>query len=189
MALSSDVTPTSAEGERSSRRGARRLANRGRRHANLLLLLVVAALLGTLLPSSIPAQAEAQGSVAADTTPPTVSLTSPSPGSTASHVVSLAATASDDVGVKAVEFFLDGSTSLGVDTTAPYLGEWDSTTASNGSHALTAVARDAAGNRTTSTGVPVTTTNPDSSTRSSCPGSPPRRPSHSSPTGECSSES
>ena len=160
MALSSDVTPTSAEGERSSRRGARRLADRGRRHANLLLLLVVAALLGTLLPSSIPAQAEAQGSVAADTTPPTVSLTSPSPGSTASHVVSLAATASDDVGVTAVEFFLDGSTSLGVDTTAPYLREWDSTTASNGSHVLTAVARDAAGNRTTSTGVPVTTTNP-----------------------------
>ena len=74
--------------------------------------------------------------------------------------MSLAATASDDVGVTAVEFFRDGSTSLGVDTTAPYLREWDSTTASNGSHVLTAVARDAAGNQTTSTGVPVTTTNP-----------------------------
>ena len=98
--------------------------------------------------------------MAADTAPPTVSLTSPSPGSTASHVVSLAATASDDVGVQAVEFFLDGSTSLGVDTTAPYLGEWDSTTASNGAHTLTAVARDAAGNQTTSSGVSVTTANP-----------------------------
>jgi glucose/arabinose dehydrogenase/PKD repeat protein len=124
------------------------------------MLLVVAALFGTLLPSSIPAQGEAQGSVAADTTPPTVSLTSPTSGSTATHVVSLAATASDDVGVTAVEFFLDGGTSLGVDTTAPYLGEWNSTTASNGPHVLTAAARDAAGNRTTSTGVPVTTTNP-----------------------------
>jgi glucose/arabinose dehydrogenase len=75
-------------------------------------------------------------------------------------VVSLAATASDDVGVTAVEFFLDSSTSLGVDTTAPYLREWDSTTATNGSHVLTAVARDGDGNQTTSTGVPVTATNP-----------------------------
>jgi hypothetical protein len=74
--------------------------------------------------------------------------------------VSLAATASDNVGVQSVQFFLDGSTSLGVDTTAPYLGEWNSTTASNGSHVLTAMARDAAGNQTTSSGVPVTTTNP-----------------------------
>jgi glucose/arabinose dehydrogenase len=74
--------------------------------------------------------------------------------------VSLAATASDDVGVQAVEFFLDGSTSLGVDTTAPYVGEWDSPTASNGAHTLTAVARDTVGNLTTSSGVSVTTANP-----------------------------
>jgi glucose/arabinose dehydrogenase len=74
--------------------------------------------------------------------------------------VSLAATASDDVGVQSVQFFLDGSTSLGVDTTAPYVGEWNSTTASNGSHTLTAVARDTAGNQTTSSGVAVTTANP-----------------------------
>ena len=74
--------------------------------------------------------------------------------------MSLAATASDDVGVQAVEFFLDGSTSLGVDTTAPYVGEWDSPTASNGAHTLTAVARDTVGNLTTSSGVSVTTANP-----------------------------
>ena len=97
--------------------------------------------------------------VAADT-PPTVSLTAPASGATASHVVSLAATASDDVGVQQVEFFLDGSTSLGVDTTAPYLGSWNSTTASNGAHTLTARARDTAGNLTTSGGVTVTTSNP-----------------------------
>jgi glucose/arabinose dehydrogenase/PKD repeat protein len=100
-----------------------------------------------------------QGRVAADT-PPTVTLTSPSAGATASHVVSLAATASDDVGVQSVQFFLDGSTSLGVDTTAPYVGEWNTTTASNDAHTLTAVARDTAGNQTTSSGVSVTTANP-----------------------------
>jgi glucose/arabinose dehydrogenase/PKD repeat protein len=154
-----EVTPVSAEGLRPSRRGARRPPGRRRRGGNLLLMLVAAVLLGALLPSSIPAP-EAYGQVAADTTPPTVSLTSPISGSTATHVVSLAATATDDVGVLSVEFFLDGGTSLGVDTTAPYLREWDSTTVSNGSHVLTARARDAAGNQTTSTGVSVTTTNP-----------------------------
>jgi glucose/arabinose dehydrogenase/chitodextrinase len=74
--------------------------------------------------------------------------------------VTLAATASDDVGVQSVEFFLDGSTSLGVDTTAPYLSEWNSTTASNGAHTLTARARDTAGNLTTSSGITVTAANP-----------------------------
>ncbi|HZM41677.1 MAG TPA: PQQ-dependent sugar dehydrogenase, partial [Acidimicrobiales bacterium] len=96
---------------------------------------------------------------AADT-PPSVSLTLPSSGATASHVVGLAATASDDIGVQSVEFFLDGTTSLGVDTTAPYVGEWNSTTATNGAHTLTARARDTAGNQTTSSGVSVTAANP-----------------------------
>jgi glucose/arabinose dehydrogenase/chitodextrinase len=95
----------------------------------------------------------------ADPTPPTVSMTSPSPGSTASHVVPLSATASDNVAVQAVEFFMDG-TSLGEDATAPYSLDWDSTAASNGAHTLTAVARDAAGNQTTSAAVPVTSSNP-----------------------------
>jgi glucose/arabinose dehydrogenase/chitodextrinase len=128
--------------------------------------LVVASM---AIPSTAPAEA-ATGEVAsaattsgvqvAADTPPTVSITSPIPGSTASHVVSLAATASDDVGVQSVQFFLDGTTSLGVDTTAPYLGEWNSTTASNGAHTLTAIARDTAGAQTTSSGVAVTTANP-----------------------------
>jgi glucose/arabinose dehydrogenase/chitodextrinase len=94
-----------------------------------------------------------------DPVPPTVSMTEPGPGATASHVVPIAATASDNIGVQAVEFFLD-STSIGEDALPPYELDWDSTTASNGAHTLTAVARDASGNRTTSAGVPVTTSNP-----------------------------
>jgi hypothetical protein len=46
-----------------------------------------------------------------------------------------------------------------MDTAAPYSVSWNSTTASNGSHALTAVARDASGNTTTSTPVTVTVAN------------------------------
>ena len=94
-----------------------------------------------------------------DVTPPTVSLTSPTTGTTVSHVVPLSANASDNVGVQGVEFFM-GSTNLGEDSTPPYTLSWDSTAVSNGSHTLTAIARDAAGNQTTSSGVNVTVTNP-----------------------------
>src|SRR2546428_5010592 len=42
---------------------------------------------------------------------------------------------------------------------SPYAVSWNTTTATNGSHLLTAVARDAAGNRTTSAPVSVTVSN------------------------------
>src|SRR5207249_6175884 len=61
--------------------------------------------------------------------------------------------------VVGVQFRLDGA-NLGVeDTTAPYSVSWNTTTASNASHTLTAVARDAAGNTTTATAVTVTVFN------------------------------
>jgi glucose/arabinose dehydrogenase/chitodextrinase len=94
-----------------------------------------------------------------DTTPPTASVTSPTPGSTASHVVPLSASASDNVAVQSVEFRMDGTT-LGSDVTPPYTFDWDSTASSNGQHTLTAVARDASGNQTTSAAVAVTAFNP-----------------------------
>src|SRR5438552_775449 len=94
-----------------------------------------------------------------DTTPPTVSITSPVSGATVGGTTSVTASASDNVGVVGVQFLLDGA-NLGVeDTTAPYSVSWNTTTASNGSHTLTAVARDAAGNRTTSAAVTVTVFN------------------------------
>src|SRR5207248_7791079 len=45
-------------------------------------------------------------------------------------------------------------------TSSPYSVSWDSTTAANGAHMLTAVARDAAGNKTTSAAVSVAISNP-----------------------------
>jgi len=74
--------------------------------------------------------------------------------------LTLSATAADNVGVAGVQFKLDGATNLGAeDTTFPYSVAWNSTTATNGLHTLTAVARDAAGNTTTSAGVSVTVNN------------------------------
>ena len=63
-----------------------------------------------------------------------------------------------------VQFKLDG-VNLGSEiTTAPYTLAWITTTASNGSHTLTAVARDAAGNTATSAAVSVTVSNAASDT-------------------------
>ena len=82
----------------------------------------------------------------ADTTPPTVSASE----SGTSGTITLNATAADNAGVASVEFFID-AVSRGTDTTAPYSMTFNSATLSNGTHALTARARDAAGNSTTST--------------------------------------
>src|SRR5205085_3699144 len=96
-----------------------------------------------------------------DITPPTVSITSPANGATVSGTVSVTASASDNVGVAGVQFQLDGA-NLGAEATAaPYQVSWNTSTTTNGSHTLTARARDAAGNAATSTAVAVTVNNTD----------------------------
>ena len=96
---------------------------------------------------------------ACDTTPPTASVTSPTGGASLSGTTGLAATAGDDVGVVGVQFKVDG-TNVGAEVTvAPYAATWDTSTVADGTHVVTAVARDAAGNTKTSTGVTVTVTN------------------------------
>src|SRR5206468_3703487 len=93
-------------------------------------------------------------------TPPTVSITSPAAGSTVSATITVSGNASDNVGVVGVQFKLDGANLGAEDTAAPYSVSWNTTTATNGSHTLTAIARDAAGNSTTSPAVTVSVTNP-----------------------------
>jgi hypothetical protein len=97
-----------------------------------------------------------------DTTPPTVSMTAPANGATVIGTVTVSATATDETAVAGVQFKLDGANFGGEDTIAPYSIAWDTTTIANGSHTLTAVARDAAGNMTTATAVTVTVNNLDS---------------------------
>src|SRR5207247_952606 len=95
----------------------------------------------------------------ADTTPPTVSITSPTGGSTVSGTITVSANASDNVGVAGVQFQLDGANLGAEDTDSTCSNSWNTATASNGAHTLTAIARDAAGNRTTSSAVTVTVSN------------------------------
>ncbi len=96
----------------------------------------------------------------ADTTPPTVAITAPTSGATVSGTVTITATASDNVAVAGVQFKLDGANLGGeVTGTSPYSITWSSTGATNGSHSLTAVARDTSNLTTTSAAVPVTVSN------------------------------
>ncbi|HKB06390.1 MAG TPA: LamG-like jellyroll fold domain-containing protein, partial [Gemmataceae bacterium] len=106
-----------------------------------------------------PSSNEQSAVVTADTTPPTVGMTAPASGTTVSGSTTVSADASDDVGVVGVQFLLDGQPLGAEDTTAPYSVSWNTTATLNGSHTLTARARDAAGNATTSAGVPVTVSN------------------------------
>src|SRR5207245_299335 len=94
-----------------------------------------------------------------DTTPPTVTITHPATQATPTDATPITSTASDNVRVAGRQTLLDGANRGAGDTTAPYSVPWNTTTASNGSHTLTAVARDAAGNRTTSAPVTVTVFN------------------------------
>ena len=96
---------------------------------------------------------------AADTTPPTVSLTTPVDGSTVTGTVNINATASDNVAVASVQFRLDGANLGPVDTASPYSYAWNTTTAANGSHTLSAIATDTSGNTTTAATVTVTVNN------------------------------
>jgi len=91
-----------------------------------------------------------------------VTLTSPAPGSTVSGTVAVTASVSGvgSLTVQGVQFKLDGNNLGAEDTSAPYSVSWNTTTASNGSHTLTAVARDVLGARWTSDPVTVTVANP-----------------------------
>ena len=99
---------------------------------------------------------------ASDPTPPTVSMTAPAGGTTVSGTaVTVSASASDNVGIIGVQFKVDGANLGAEDTSSPYAISWNTTTATNASHSLTAVARDAAGNTATATAVSVTVDNRD----------------------------
>jgi hypothetical protein len=88
-----------------------------------------------------------------DVISPVVSITSPSNSAIVSGSVAVSATASDNVGVTKIEFYINGV--LGAsDAVSPYTFAWN-TSGLSGNQAIVAKAYDAAGNIGTST--PVTT--------------------------------
>lgn len=101
----------------------------------------------------------AGGGGGTDAISPSVSISLPASGQTISGNATLSANASDNIGVTGVQFKLNG-TNIGSEVTnSPYSYTLDTTAYSDGSHTLTATARDAAGNMTTSSPLSVTISN------------------------------
>lgn len=95
-----------------------------------------------------------------DTTAPTVKFSSPVSGANVSgSSVSLTASATDNIGVNRVEFFVNGVL-LASDTTSPYSATWDSAKVANGDHQLSVRGYDTAGN-VSSDGIVVKVSNGD----------------------------
>ena len=95
-----------------------------------------------------------------DTLPPTVVITAPTLGATVFNQVTIFATASDNLGISGVQFFVDG-VPLGTEAvSAPYEVVWDTTAVTPGNYVLTAVARDFSNNTATSSPVSVTVVAP-----------------------------
>ena len=116
---------------------------------------------GNVSTPSVPASTTTFAPPPPDTTPPSVSITAPANGAPLSGTVTATANATDNVAVANVQFQLDG-VNLGAPVTGSgpvYNLSWNTTTASNASHTLTAVATDTSGN-TASSSISVTVNNP-----------------------------
>jgi hypothetical protein len=95
-----------------------------------------------------------------DTTAPKVSVTAPITGAVVSGATTLSATASDNVGVTVMKWFVDG-VQVAYDAAGPTWSQpWTTTSVTNGTHKIFAKARDAAGNWGTSPSVTFTVNNP-----------------------------
>jgi methionine-rich copper-binding protein CopC len=92
-----------------------------------------------------------------ETTAPTVTMNTPTVSGT---VVTLSATAADNVAVAGVQFLVNGQPVGAEVTTAPFTLPWNTIGVTNGGYSVTARVRDYAGNITTSAAVPVQVSNP-----------------------------
>ncbi len=89
---------------------------------------------------------------------PVVALTAPSNNDVLSGTIIINATATDNVGVTKVEFYVSGVL-VNTETTAPYSYNWDTTSFANGSYTIRAKSYDANGNVGLSENVAVTVNN------------------------------
>jgi hypothetical protein len=87
---------------------------------------------------------------------PTIAITAPTANSTVAGQVNVTTGTTNTVGV---QFKIDGVNAGAEDTAAPYTYSWDTTTTTNASHVITAVARNSSSQLVTSAPVTVTVYN------------------------------
>jgi len=84
-----------------------------------------------------------------DTTPPTVSISSPVSGQTVNEIVTITVTTQDNEGISKVEFFIDDSLVL-TDIESPYEYEWNTIHYDNSEHIVKVISYDNVDNSTES---------------------------------------
>ncbi len=94
-----------------------------------------------------------------DETPPSVSITNPVESQSVSGTIALTASSTDNVALAGVQFMINGSNFGVEDTSAAYSVNIDTTTLANGTHTVSAVARDTSDNTASSTVVSFTVNN------------------------------
>jgi mono/diheme cytochrome c family protein len=110
--------------------------------------------LATQIQSGIQAWATAiASSGSTDNQPPSVTITSPLSTDNLSGVITLAATATDNLSVAGVQFYVDGTATGAESTTAPYTTSISAGTLSVGPHVVMAIARDGSANTSPSAAV------------------------------------
>jgi hypothetical protein len=108
----------------------------------------------------VPVTVAAATGPARDQSPPTVTLINPTRGETLSGTVLLAAHAVDNIGMRSVQFLVDGRPLGNPVTSPPYAIRWNTTTAPAGAHMVSARATDTSGHVATASAVAVGVANP-----------------------------
>ena len=94
-----------------------------------------------------------------DTTPPTVTITSPQNNSSVSEVVSITCMSSDNEGVEKVELWVNGESTGLTDDSEPYSFDWNTTTLDDGNYTIIVRSYDTNGNTTDSDPITLTVDN------------------------------
>jgi Bacterial Ig domain len=84
-----------------------------------------------------------------DSTPPTITFAAPKSGSTVSGVVTVSGSASDNVGLSALDVQVDGGAWQAASGKASWSYAWDTAAVADGPHTVVAKATDTSGNTTT----------------------------------------
>ena len=112
-------------------------------------ILVTAAPATAAAPKPAPCS-RGKGCTGADSIAPTISISSPAPGSTVSGSVAVSGTASDNISVAQVDVQVDSGPLQRATGTVSWTASVATTAYSNGSHTITARVTDTAGNASTS---------------------------------------
>jgi len=97
-----------------------------------------------------------------DTTPPSVTVTSPQNGSTVYEIITITCNSSDNEGVEKVELWVNGVTTGLTDNSEPYSFEWNTTLVDNGNYTITVRSYDTNDNITDSESIVLTVDNTQS---------------------------